>query len=281
MMSDNYNQFDDEKYKNEESEFTSKKERKKYESKIARKYYKAKFDEKIGYRFKARKEYYKGKFKISIKWFGYLSILLILLFLYLNVSDIIKGNQYEVKAEKYQKMTRKITPEYTDLSKNVDRQLSKVQQYNRSNSAGVLRAQDNLSSLFKYMFDYNDGDKYRRNYKKGIALFENKDADFIKDIYSSGLDSEGENKIDELGLSSSLEDVHFYSTHENDKDRKELHLKAIVTYHAYMEDVSGKFTERTHQNIYDIKYNVSSNKITDMSKEATLDGYNEDTLVSE
>lgn len=280
-MSDNYNQFDNEKYENEESEFTSKKERKKYESKIARAYYKAKFDEKIGYRFKARKEYYKGKFKIPIKWFGYLSIVLILLFLYLNISDIIKGNQYEVKAEKYQNMTRKITPEYTGLSKNVDKQLSKVEQYNRSNSAGVIRAQNNLSDLFTYMFDYNDGEKYRKNYKKGMNLFKDKNADFIKDVYASGLDSDGENKIDALELSSSLEDVHIYSTHENDKDRKKLHLKAVVTYHSYMEGVSGKYTERTHQNIYDIKYDTSSNKITDMSKEATLDGYNEDTLVSE
>lgn len=267
--------------------FISKKEERNYNKKLARKYYKAKFDEKIGYRFQARREYNKqlkkqGKgFKITPNMIGILSGVIILLFLVFNIVAFVHIQSYGPKAEHYKEMTRKIAGEQSALQSEVDSQTKKVESYSVSNSAGVNRANNKLNRLFKDMFQYNDGETYEANYKDGLNVFDNPKASYVSDVFSNGKDASGDNKIDALGLSSELKSYDIYSTHENDVDRDVLDLKAVVSYHAYSDDVSGKLTDRTHQNVYSIKFDTKKNKIIDMKKEATLEPYNDDIKASE
>lgn len=276
----------DNNYYNQDDK-TMKKQREKEKRKLARRYLKARWNEKIGYKYQARKSYNKQKkkkkrkFKLSFKWVAIISALIFITFVILNVVAVVKANEYHQKSEHYMNKTRYIAGQQADLSRNLDTQYTKITKLNKSNSIGVSRAIKNINDLFDAMYKYKDGEQYVSKRKQALDLFKDPSADYINDFYSDAKDSKGNNKIDELELSSDIQSSTIYSTHMNDQDRDVLDLKAIVGYHSYSEGVSGKFTKRTHQSLFSIKYDTKTNKIIDMKKEATLEPYNKDIKVSD
>lgn len=266
---------------------TMKKQREKEKRKLARRYLKARWNEKIGYKYQARKSYNKQKkkkkrkFKLSFKWVAVIAAIVFIVFVIFNVVAVIKANDYHQKADHYMNKTRQIAGKQASLSRNLDTQYTKITKLNKSNSIGVSRAIKNINELFDAMYKYKDGEQYDNNREQALGLFKDPKADYINDFYSDGKDSEGNNKIDELELSSDIQSSTIYSMHMNDQDRDILDLKAVVGYHSYSEGVSGKFTKRTHQSLFSIKYDTKTNKITDMKKEVTLEPYNKDIKVSD
>lgn len=88
----------------------------------------------------------------------------------------------------------------------------------------------------------------------------------VKNIYNEDKDSAGDSIIDNLNLRSSLLEYNIYTDKIKVKDNKVINLKAIVEYQSDILGVSSDYASRTHDTIYDIKFDTENNKIISMKK---------------
>lgn len=269
-MSDNkFNHEDDLKEETHEA-LKTKKERKKEKRQLGKKYIKAQYNYHIGYRFKALFKYLKE----NVKYFftKYIKAIVVALCLasivciILGATKLYQGYSYNDEITKYNKSNEKLESKEKDLSMKIENQTKTIDSKSVSTQTGVQRAKKVIDDVFKGMYEYSDADEYEENRKNNLKHFKNPDDKQVQTIYSDAKDSDGESQIDTLGLESELDNLDIFTKNPDDTKEKIVPFKAVISYTGYINDVSSDYSTRTHYTTFEIKFDTSTNKITEMKK---------------
>ncbi|MBM6202837.1 hypothetical protein H6K86_11805 [Staphylococcus epidermidis] len=248
----------------------SKKEQRKQDKKIGRKYLKAQFNYRFGYRIKALKQYFKNN-TLSLgeryaKPIIYIVVLIILTLLILGSINIIQGTSYNKDINHYQNKVDKLKSQAQELNAKSEENYKKIDNKSVSNQTGIKRGKSVINKVIKGMYDYEDNDEYQSNRKEALSYFKNPDDNNVKNVYSEAKDRDGGSLIDNLGLSSEVNDDQIYTKAPDDTKKKVVPFKVVVSYTSYIEDVSSEYSSRTHYTTYKIDFDTSDNKIKNIKK---------------
>lgn len=252
------------------NDLQTNKQKKKGESKKARKYLKSYFNYKVGYKFKTLGRFFRNNVKSFNKYFGYILLITSIVLLITSFINIYKGFKSEPNIEDYKQKSSEIQPEHDDLQKTVSNQSNKIDEYKISNSQKVVESTNVISKVFKGMYSFEDGKEYEKDRKNNMQYFKDKDASWIDTVYSKNKTKDGESLIDNLNLSSEIQNFNLFTEDPKKTDEDKLKFKAIVEYKSEIKDVSLDESTRTHQTVYDIEFDTKSNKIIKMKKENKL-----------
>lgn len=248
----------------------TKRQQQKEDSKKARRYLQARFNEKIGYIFIAAWYFIKNNFIYHIKKIAILIGVLTLILLGFSIYNFVKASHIQKEVNGYEGKNVHLEHIVSDKQKDIDDQDRKIDDYNISSSPKVIRASKIISQVFHGMYDYKDGSEYKKNRNKNMKHFTKPSSKEVKSIYNEDKDSSGDSIIDNLNLRSSLLEYNIYTDKIKVKDTKVINLKAIVEYQSDILGVSSDYASRTHDTIYDIKFNTENNKIISIKKVNTL-----------
>ena len=269
-MSNNQFQNDDELEEEIHQQLKTKKEKKKEQRQLGKRYIKAQYNYRIGYKIKAFTKFIKQNTKyFFIKYIKGIMVALCLISiicLITGAKNLYKGYSYEDEIDKYKNTNEKLITKEKDLSSQAQDQAKKIDTKSVSTQTGVQRAKDVIDDVFKGMYDYSDGNEYDEKRNKNLKHFKNPNDKQVQSIYSDGKDSEGENQIDILNLKSDLETSDIFTKNPDDTKEKIVPFKAVVSYTGYINDVSSDYSTRTHYTTFEIKFDTSTNKITEMKK---------------
>ena len=246
------------------------KEKQKQESKKARKYLQAKFKQKIGYIFIALWYWIKNNFLYHRKKIGILLAILTVILLAISIFNFIKASHIQNDIDEYNQSNSKLQNQISDKQKTINTQNKKIEDYSISSSPKIVRASNILSTVFHGMYEYDDGKEYTKNRNKNMKYFSDQSSDDVKKIYNEDKDSANDSIIDNLNLESSLLEYNIFTKNIKEKDSREMDFTAIVEYQSHILGVSSDYSSRTHQTIYDIKFDTKDNKITSIKKVNTL-----------
>jgi len=120
-----------------------------------------------------------------------------------------------------------------------------------------------ITSFFKAMYGYSSGKDYLVKRQSAVKLI---DHDQLSDttlnkLYSSGIDSSGQNMITTLGQKSQVTAVNIYRTNGLDAG-----YQVLVTYQVTNNSTS---TPKTGHVWYEVKIDQYNNKISELKKVGT------------
>lgn len=251
-------------------ELKSKKEKRKSESKKSGKFLKAYFNAKVGYQFKAFGRFFTNNLKLSLKGLGYVLVIATVILLCISVYNVYKGYEAKPVISEYKNKASELAPENDRLQESVINQGKKIEEYNISNSNKVVESSNVISKVLKGMYAYQNADEYDNNRKENLKYFKDKEESWVKSVYSENKDEEGNSIIDTLNLNSEIQKFNLFTEEPDDTDSKVLKFKAIVEYQSDIDEVSNTYASRTHQTVYNIEFDTSTNKIVSMKKENRL-----------
>src|SRR5699024_544204 len=170
------------------------------------------------------------------------------------------------KKKKYRK--KHIINNY--IKKTKTNQNKKKDEYKISITQKVVDRTNVISKVYKGMYSFEDGKEYEKDRKANMQYFKDKDASWIDTVYSKNKTKDGDSLIDNLNLSSEIQDFNLFTEDPKKTDEDKLKFKAIVEYKSEIKDVSLDEATRTHQTVHDIEFDTKSNKILKMKKENKL-----------
>lgn len=248
----------------------NKRMKRKAQRKASRKYIGAWIESKFGYYITGFFSFIKQQIKrvFEMKYLALIGIVLIFIFgmfIYLQSEQYFKAKD---RYDYYHPKVKTSEKEFNQSADRVDETRSELSNVTSSQTKVIKNADDLISDLAERMYQYDSQDVYDSNRKDAKKLFKN---DKIpENIYGTGYDKSDESIIDNLDMTSQLEDVAIYNTDKENKSGKTLKLKAIVSYKSNIEGTSNENASHKHDIVYDIKVDAESNKISDIKKAKTL-----------
>lgn len=269
-MSDNNFNKNDESEESIQEQLKTKKERKKEQRQLGKKYIKAQYNYHIGYRIKAFSKFIKQNTKyFFVKYIKAIMVALCLfsiVCLIIGIMNLFQGYSHNNEINKYKTSNKNLVAKEKSLASDAQDQSKKIDSKSVSTQTGVQRAKNVIDDVFKGMYQYTDADEYENNRNNNLKHFKNPDDKQIQSIYTDAKDSDGDSQIDILNLESDLETTDIFTKNPDDTKEKIVPFKAIVSYTGYINDVSSEYATRTHYTTYEIKFDTSTNKITEMKK---------------
>lgn len=248
----------------------TKKEIKKEESAIAKKYLKAKYNAKIGYKFKSYKYFLKNNSQNFKRNTSVILAVISVLCLFISIMLLVTSHHNQEIIDKYQNKNQKLNSELKNANNSVSNQESTINKFNISTDKNLIRATNLASKLFKSMYEYNNGEQYEKNRNEALKLFETPKDKWIDDVYSNGKDADGANMIDNLNLSSEVMLLEPFTDNMNSKNNSTIKLKTLVQYESSIDGVSSDYASRTHEALYDLEVNAKTHKISKLKKINTV-----------
>lgn len=256
-----------------------KKAKKKEDKRLAKRYIKAQYNYHIGYIFKSINQFLKQHFFYYIKKYKKIVIGILLV---ISLACIISGTQKIIHGHKlkddiqtYNKNNEDLEGKSKLLRADIKKDEKRIDRASISTQSGVKRAKDTIDKVFNGMYQYDDADDYKDNRKENLRYFDNPKAKWVNKVYSNGKDSDGNNQIDILGLSSELDNVDIYTESVDDTSKKVVPFKVVTSYTGYIDEISSDYATRTHYTTYKVDVDTSNNKITNMKKINTVKINNE------
>lgn len=250
------------------------KKTRKQESKEAGKILKSKFKRKFGYWFVALGYFIKNNLKFHSKKIGWLLGIISIFLLLCSIYELFSASHENHIAEKYHKKNSPLEQQVDDLQSTLDKQESKINDFNIASTSGGVRGVKTLTDIFNGMYNYDDGKEYDKNRKDNLNLIKNPKQTWVKKLYSDNKDKGGENIIDNLNMKSSLNETYFYTKNADEADHDQINFLSNISYQSYSAGASQDSATRTHQSIYNVKYDTKSNKIIKMDKVNTVKSIN-------
>lgn len=254
----------------ENKDLKSIKEKRKEESKLAGKYLKAKFNSKIGYRFTAVRYYIQHNKEKLTKRFNIVFSIIIFALLISSLVLYVSGKDYAKETAYYSEKYKGIQSDLENVSDTVDEQESTIEEFSISTESDVVRASNLLTKLFKGMYNYKNAEEYEENRNKAMNLFSNPNDDWIGNVYSDDIDSDGSSIIENLSLTSEIINMEMYSKDIDDITNKTLKINALIRYQSYIDGISSDYSTRTHEALYEVEINANTRKITNAEKVNTV-----------
>lgn len=170
--------------------------------------------------------------------------------------------QYKQSAVVHQTAIKELQPQVNQQTTLISQQTSKLSKYQISTNPKLRAIYGNLTTIFNDMYDYQNGSQYVANRKDAMHYFDQTILKKLKYVYSTGIDTAGQNMIDTLNQQGSLKNVSLYTTKAGILGTDSLfEFTAVVSFTSTQQGTSADAASHERMATYHIQWDNTTNKI--------------------
>lgn len=170
--------------------------------------------------------------------------------------------QYKQSAAVHQASIKQLQPQVNQQTTLISKQTFKLSKYQISTNPKLRKIYGNLTTVFNDMYSYQNGSQYVANRKDAMRYFDRTTLKKLNNVYSTGIDTAGQNMIDALNQQSSLKNVSLYTTKEGILGTDSLfEFTAVVSFTSTQQGTSAEDASHERMATYHIQWDNTTNKI--------------------